>query len=156
VQGKESSLGTFASHVIDISQTMDNTQKFSLENLSNNHEFNFLHSILNNENEDNYDYDCCPYDVINLSCTYIDEFEYANLRKVKNEINLLSLNVQSLSAKFSAFINHLRSNNCEPDVILGMWWLSWLRRLGDNRLQTQWSQVRIRHPSQSPERGQEL
>jgi Endonuclease/Exonuclease/phosphatase family len=113
-------LGLFASYVTDISQTMDNTHKFSLENLNSSPEFNFLHNILNNENEDNYDYDCSPYDVINLSCTYIDEYEYANVRKVKNEISLLTLNVQSLSAKFpelSAFINHLCSNNCEPDVI---------------------------------------
>jgi hypothetical protein len=39
---------------------------------------------------------------------------------------------------------------------MGMWWLSWLRQLGDTRLLTQWSRVRIRHPSQSPEQGQAI
>jgi hypothetical protein len=38
----------------------------------------------------------------------------------------------------------------------GMWWLSWLRQLDDTRLPTQWSRVRIRQPSQSPERDQEI
>jgi hypothetical protein len=36
-----------------------------------------------------------------------------------------------------------------------MWWLSWLRQ-GDTRQRKQLSRVRIRLPSQSPERGQEI
>jgi hypothetical protein len=39
---------------------------------------------------------------------------------------------------------------------MGMWWLSWLKQLGDTRRRTQLSWVRIRLPPQSPERGQEL
>jgi Reverse transcriptase (RNA-dependent DNA polymerase) len=99
---------------------MDNTIKYSLENLSVNPDFDFLQTILNSDNEDGYDFSCSPYDVTNLNCSYIDEFEYAKLCTSKNEISLLSLNIQSLSAKFtefSALINHLRSNNCEPDVV---------------------------------------
>jgi hypothetical protein len=37
-----------------------------------------------------------------------------------------------------------------------MWWLSWLKQLGDTRQRTQLSRVRIRLPPHSPERGQEI
>jgi hypothetical protein len=41
----------------------------------------------------------------------------------------------------------------EGDVVAqrGMWWLSWLRQLGDTRLRTQQSRVRIRLPSKPQE-----
>jgi hypothetical protein len=35
----------------------------------------------------------------------------------------------------------------------GMWWLSWLKQLGDTRQRTQLSRVRILLLPQSPERG---
>jgi hypothetical protein len=100
---------------------MDNQTKFSIDNLASDSTFNFLNSILDTDgNDEFYDYSSSPYDNVNLECSYIDEFNYANIASSKNEINLLSLNIQSLPAKFNefkSFITQLQISNKAPDVI---------------------------------------
>jgi hypothetical protein len=44
-----------------------------------------------------------PYDSLQISCTYYDENEYSFKFKNLKNFSMLSLNIQSLSAKFNEF-----------------------------------------------------
>ena len=56
-----------------------------------------------------------------MSCKYYDEIQFTSkFQNVKN-FYFLSLNIQSLPAKFNEFqefINNLQVNNCHPDILL--------------------------------------
>jgi hypothetical protein len=98
---------------------MDSLNKFSLNNIANDVNFDFKHSLFSNNEDDDFDYSGSPYDVTNISCTYVDETDFTKLKHVNN-FKIMSLNIQSLPAKFSelkSLIACLQINNCEPDVI---------------------------------------
>jgi endonuclease/exonuclease/phosphatase (EEP) superfamily protein YafD len=61
-----------------------------------------------------------PYESLQISCDYYDENEYSlKYRNLKN-FSMLSLNIQSLSAKFNEFrelLSHFDSAACSPDII---------------------------------------
>jgi hypothetical protein len=80
-----------------------------------------LNSILDaDSNDEFFDYSSSPYDTVTLDCSYIDEYNYANIATSKNEISIMSLNIQSLPAKFNdfvSFISLLQISNKAPDVI---------------------------------------
>jgi hypothetical protein len=44
-----------------------------------------------------------PYDSLQISCSYYDENEYSFKFKNLKNLSMLSLNIQSLSAKFNEF-----------------------------------------------------
>ena len=60
---------------------------------------------------------CSPYSNINLSCSYLDVENFNNLSPEK--FTVLSLNIQSLPAKFLEFTDLISQfkNNSTPDVI---------------------------------------
>ena len=76
---------------------------FSIPALSSNTKFNFLHSIQNSTEpysfstfftQDNND---SPYDSLNINCNYSSIADIPN----HDELSVLSLNIQSLNAKYS-------------------------------------------------------
>ena len=101
---------------------------FSLENLTNSPDFNFLHNLHNSLpiddgidfNFNNFFANDSPYFEKNLSCTFLDEIDFCNLYSNNSKLSLMSHNVQSLPAKFSefcSFITQLGTKKCNPDII---------------------------------------
>ena len=94
-----------------------------LDNINSDPQFNFL-SFFTAEDEDNSVPDsffinnqCSPYSNINLNCSYLD---VENLKDLEiNKFSVLSLNIQSLPAKFAEFsdlISQFPTNLC-PEII---------------------------------------
>jgi hypothetical protein len=99
--------------------TMDNNDKFSLANLTTDPAFNFLNKFLFNEDNDSESWSS-PYNDLTNNTTYCDELAYCSNFKNCNDFSMLSLNIQSLSAKyneFHEFISNMLLHNCAPDVI---------------------------------------
>ena len=97
--------------------------EFSLPNFVNNPKFDFL-TVLNNDSEDdnnlNFSFSDSPYDSSNISCSYICENDFITKYRNCRNPSVLSINIQSLSAKFNelrTFINSLLANDCAPDLI---------------------------------------
>jgi hypothetical protein len=109
---------------------MINTNTFSMDNLSNNPEFDFINKISNNFDSDAEDnsfnfFDTndndSPYKPSNFKCTYLDTLETCSYLKNDNRISVMSLNIQCLSSKFNELKDSLdlfESSNCLPDIIL--------------------------------------
>ena len=100
---------------------MADQNDFSLDNLNNSPSFNFFNSLSNSELYNDENYDDSPYSNLDVSCKYYDEIQFTSkFQNVKN-FSFLSLNIQSLPAKFNEFqefINNLQVNNCHPDILL--------------------------------------
>ena len=83
--------------------------------------FNFLSKIQNDSNSDDdfiYNLDFSPYSEININCSYAEPNHLTHLNNTN--LSVLSLNIQSLSAKFLTFMdmqNDLSSSNVIPDII---------------------------------------
>ncbi len=94
---------------------------FSLNSLSANPNFNFLNTILDQDDNDcDFEFNDSPYQTTDILCEYIDPVSYASTFKNLSDVSILSLNVQSLSAKFpelKELISSLLTFNCAPDVI---------------------------------------
>ena len=100
---------------------MNENLKFSLNNILRDNSFDYI-SVLNNQDPDsnNFEFSDSPYDNPTISCTYIDEKKFVSSLSSPNDLTIISVNIQSLSAKFSElsqFINNLNSHNAAPDVI---------------------------------------
>ena len=67
-----------------------------------------------NEADDN------PYESLQIACDYYDENEYSlKFQNLKN-FSMLSINIQSLSAKFNEFrdlLSHFDNFACSPDIV---------------------------------------
>ena len=103
---------------------MANDHLFSLNNLSKDPSFNFLHTFsyltYAEEDESSFDFSDSPYYNRNISCSYIDELTFVNTFNNLPNFSYMSLNIQSLSSKFAEFnelICHLNLNKCSPDII---------------------------------------
>jgi endonuclease/exonuclease/phosphatase family metal-dependent hydrolase len=109
---------------------MDNNYDINFDTLVNNPNFDFLKTLLINSNDPfdvnfshDYDFDDSPYAEMVSSSTYVDESDLCS--KFKNNFNannlsVMSLNIQSINAKFnslSEFIFSLNNNSCTPDII---------------------------------------
>ena len=97
---------------------------FSLGNISNNPNFDFLQTLLKEKDEadnlPNFSFADSPYDSTNISCNYMCENEFISTFANNTKPSVLSINVQSLPAKFNdlcEFINSLKVSNCAPDII---------------------------------------
>ena len=97
---------------------------FSLNNLSNNPSFNFLNTLKKHADEDenvpDFTFNNSPYENTSFLCEYRSETDFLNKYKNQHKPTVLSINVQSLQAKFNSlctFINSMQVNNCEPDII---------------------------------------
>ena len=97
---------------------------FSLNNLSNNPNFNFLNSLKKHADEDenipDFTFNNSPYENTLFLCEYSSEIDILKKFKNQNKPSVLSINIQSLQAKFNSlctFINNMQVNSCEPDII---------------------------------------
>ncbi len=98
---------------------------YSLENISNDPLFNFSESLLSNDflisNNSGDQIDDSPYNNLDISCKYLDESTFCNTYSNNQNFTFLSLNVQSLQAKFGELqelISNTSRHNCAPDIIL--------------------------------------
>jgi len=95
----------------------------TLDSIISNPVFDFLtqySSAIPVEEHDDHANVISPYSNIDMCCKYFDETDFVNEFKLKNEQLFLSLNVQSLPAKFNELeelITFLKNNRCEPDFI---------------------------------------
>ena len=99
---------------------MDSNFPFNIDNLATNPQFDFLKTLLQKTNDDDYDFSCSPYDNITSDCIYLDETEFNSTFKNCNDLSMMSVNVQSLTAKFNELnemIRIMQINNCSPDII---------------------------------------
>jgi hypothetical protein len=105
------------------------TKDFNLGGLIDNPNFDFikiLSSNLDNDNDNESlpfiisdDIDS-PYNNSIFNCNYVDHLSICS-SYLNNNVNIMSLNVQSLSAKFSELkdlLNHFSTNNFLPEIIL--------------------------------------
>ncbi len=91
---------------------------FALHNLTNNPSFNFINNLLPLEDSD-FDLNS-PYELNNFDCQYSDLSNYVKSFANNTNVSIMSLNIQSISAKFSDFkelIVTLSKSNMSPDVI---------------------------------------
>ena len=84
--------------------------------------FDFVRTILDQHSTDDTDFltNDSPYNSADFSCVYLSEDQI--IKKFKNHCkpSILSINIQSLHAKFidfTALISSFLSSNCAPDVI---------------------------------------
>jgi hypothetical protein len=107
---------------------MTGTNDFNLGNLIDNPDYDFLKALSSNNDPENNessfpflndDIDS-PYNLNVFNSLYVDHLSVCN-SPLNEKINILSLNVQSLSAKFSElkdFLDHCYAKNFLPDIIL--------------------------------------
>jgi hypothetical protein len=96
---------------------MDDLMKHSIDNLATDPNFNFLNKLSNSDDDDDY---LSPYENLANNSMYLDEHTYHTNFKNCPDFTMLTLNIQSLPAKFSEFdefITLMSHNNCAPDVI---------------------------------------
>jgi len=98
----------------------------SLDSVLNNNNFDFIHKMSTIEDDlysrtNNFNVEqSSPYNDSSFVCNYTDESEYCTKFSNNNNVTLCSLNIQSLSAKFSEFsdfIFNLLSSNSAPEII---------------------------------------
>ena len=98
---------------------MQSNSKYSLENIDGDSSFDFL-SVLNNSDpdfENNFEFSDSPYDNASLTCQYIDESEYSLKFSSCTDLIMCSINIQSLSSKFSdlsQMINNMNRSKSSP------------------------------------------
>ena len=98
--------------------------EFSSDSLSSNSKFDFVKILskihLDDENKSDFVSSSSPYDLSDISCSYMSENDLLSNPKLFVQPSVLSLNIQSLSAKFVEFHETILSfsrNNCAPDII---------------------------------------
>jgi len=96
---------------------------FSLGGLAGDPRFDFISHFAGSTDHlenNNFDYTDSPYTSSNFSTTYMDISTYMENYNSNQNLKLLSLNIQSLPAKFNelnSLIISLLDKNCAPDVI---------------------------------------
>jgi hypothetical protein len=81
--------------------------------MANDPDFDFLSKMSEDDPES-------PYITNEFSCEYLSSIEYSNLYRSNPQATIMSINVQSITAKFndlSEFIISLINNNAHPDVL---------------------------------------
>jgi hypothetical protein len=102
---------------------MDDVNVLNLESIVNNPDYDFLEKIRTFDDLSNENFINCndsPYGECTIKCNYLDEFQFYDAYSNDNRIMVMTLNVQSLPAKFTEFkdmISHMCLKNCNPDVI---------------------------------------
>ncbi|MBM3937968.1 MAG: hypothetical protein FJ333_04840 [Sphingomonadales bacterium] len=95
----------------------------NLDTIDNNPDFNFLTKLQNDDNVYAFDRDDVhesPYTGLELSCRYYDEGGFLEKFGTNQNFSVMSLNIQSLSAKFAhltELINNFQINKFKPTVI---------------------------------------
>lgn len=93
---------------------------WGVDELADNPQFDFINKFIDNEQDDELfqDFNKSPYSEVKIGSRYVD-FNTLTTNSSSN-ISIMSLNIQSLQAKFNEFndlINFLATTNKSPDVI---------------------------------------
>jgi hypothetical protein len=106
---------------------MDSHHSFKLDDLVRDPSFNFLNKLNVGEDEIGHTHDFLgtdptdsPYSHSSFNTNYFDTQQFIEKFSKNKRISLMSLNIQSLPAKFDSFnelILDLSNNGCAPDVI---------------------------------------
>jgi len=102
---------------------MNENNNISLNNLANDPEYNFINTLQNENNIYGFDQNDnleSPYIDLDLTCNYFDEDSFTERYSKFNNFSVMSLNIQSLPAKFqllSEMINNFQINSYQPSVI---------------------------------------
>ena len=93
---------------------------FSLDNLTHDPSFDFMQKVLNQPDDNDFVCNDSPYSSADFSCVYLSENQLSET--ISNHCNpsVMSINIQSLSAKFNdlkSLVSSLLISNCAPDVI---------------------------------------
>jgi hypothetical protein len=111
-------------------RSMAGTNPFSMGNLMSNPKFNFIDNLAEQYDDDIYNNHLSfldnedvesPYNSNTFSCSYVDTNQLCNQICSNNNLNIMSFNIQSLSAKFHEFcelLDECSSKNASPDIIL--------------------------------------
>ena len=94
---------------------VDSKRHIDIEELKNNPNLDFL-----SKHNDSDETEASPYYNIDVACPYLDENEFLEKHGKNKDVSLLSLNVQSLNAKFSSlreFIDHFKCKNFNFDIM---------------------------------------
>jgi hypothetical protein len=105
------------------------TANFNIGSLSDDPNFDFINLINSNLNNDSDDSSLrfldsaedSPYNPNSFSCSYVDANSLCNFYSKSKNVSIMSLNVQSLQAKFlelQDLLNHTSSLGFLPDIIL--------------------------------------
>ena len=97
----------------------------SLADICNNPKYDFLNSLKVDNQPTNFDFLSTddldsPYLNNKFLFSYRDEADFCSTYKNCNSLSILSINIQSLPAKFDdlkSFISNLSINKCNPDII---------------------------------------
>ena len=92
----------------------------SLDNLTHDPNFDFMQKMLNQPDDNDFVCNDSPYSSADFSCVYLSENQLSET--ISNHCNpsVMSINIQSLSAKFNdlkSLVSSLLISNCAPDVI---------------------------------------
>ena len=95
---------------------VDSKRFIDIEELKNNPN----HDFLTKHNNDSDEKEASPYYNIDVASPYLDENEFLEKHGKNKDVSLLSLNVQSLNAKFSSlreFVDHFNCKNFNFDIM---------------------------------------
>jgi len=101
---------------------MEDNRNFGTYAIDSDPNLNFLSKITVNDNDDDFMFnnlDYSPYSDIVFNCSYIGADHFRN-NSMLNKFSVLSLNIQSLPAKFNELedmLNELSISNFSPEVI---------------------------------------
>ena len=98
---------------------MDERPGIPLDSLINDPNFDFFHQF-NKFFDNDDDANTSPYGNLNINCVYLDEEQFVVKYQNIGNLSIMSINVQSLQAKFSElneFISLLAENGCNPEII---------------------------------------
>jgi hypothetical protein len=93
---------------------------FSLNNLANNPNFDFCNIIKSMDSSNEFVSNESPYSDVFIQCTYTNENDFIKSQTTAKMPYVLSLNIQSLMAKFNEFstlILNLTNDNRAPTFI---------------------------------------
>ena len=97
---------------------------FDLDNLVSNNNFDFISSLTSPVDQSNHPFDLdfsdTPYTQSDFLTEYIDPTAFCNKMSNLNNLSILSLNIQSLSSKYTEFFDLivlLTKHNCSPEII---------------------------------------
>ena len=98
----------------------DNGGWRGVEHISADDQFDFIKKILEPDTNDQFEiFNTSPYNETNISTSYIN-VDSVPTKSNNNSLILMSLNIQSLAAKFNEFsdlINYMMTQNKAPDII---------------------------------------